>query len=163
MSSSRRVAFRQQSLVCVSAILFLFLGGGGLLRSSGAQTITYDLVLSGGRVIDPATGLDAVRNLGISDGKVAEADEGRQLCRVWNQNGECWPVQVDTWRIHADRRGASSPGDEYRWRLGNIACQGPLPDSITPNTRLIIHNLKVGNEPDRPVGQHRKVKTQIAE
>jgi N-acyl-D-aspartate/D-glutamate deacylase len=31
----------------------------------------YDLVLEGGRVIDPETGLDAVRNVGIRDGKIA--------------------------------------------------------------------------------------------
>jgi dihydroorotase len=47
------------------------LGFVGLPGSSGAQTITYDLVLAGGRVIDPATGLDEVRHLAIGDGKVA--------------------------------------------------------------------------------------------
>lgn len=31
----------------------------------------YDLVLAGGRTMDPATGLDAVRNIGISGGKIA--------------------------------------------------------------------------------------------
>jgi hypothetical protein len=31
----------------------------------------YDLVLEGGRVIDPETGLDAVRNVGIRDGQIA--------------------------------------------------------------------------------------------
>jgi N-acyl-D-aspartate/D-glutamate deacylase len=31
----------------------------------------YDLVLQGGRVMDPETGLDAVRNVGIRDGKIA--------------------------------------------------------------------------------------------
>ena len=31
----------------------------------------YDLVLEGGRVIDPETGLDGVRNIGIRDGKIA--------------------------------------------------------------------------------------------
>jgi N-acyl-D-aspartate/D-glutamate deacylase len=30
----------------------------------------YDLVLQGGRVMDPETGLDAVRNVGIRDGKI---------------------------------------------------------------------------------------------
>jgi N-acyl-D-aspartate/D-glutamate deacylase len=32
---------------------------------------TYDLVIAGGRVMDPATGLDAVRNIGIRAGKIA--------------------------------------------------------------------------------------------
>jgi N-acyl-D-aspartate/D-glutamate deacylase len=35
---------------------------------AGAQQ--YDLVLEGGRVLDPETGLDAVRNVGIRDGKI---------------------------------------------------------------------------------------------
>jgi len=43
----------------------------------------YDLVLEGGRVMDPETGLDAVRNVGIRDGKIArissEAMNGRRV------------------------------------------------------------------------------------
>ena len=35
-----------------------------------ALSQSYDLVIQGGRVIDPETGLDAVRNVGISQGKV---------------------------------------------------------------------------------------------
>jgi cytosine/adenosine deaminase-related metal-dependent hydrolase len=48
----------------------------------------YDLVLEGGRVMDPETGLDAVRNVGIRDGKIgrvsSEALSGR---RVVHANG----------------------------------------------------------------------------
>ena len=40
-----------------------------LAAPSFAQT--YDLVIEGGRVMDPETGMDAVRNVGIRDGKVA--------------------------------------------------------------------------------------------
>jgi N-acyl-D-aspartate/D-glutamate deacylase len=43
----------------------------------------YDLVLEGGRVMDPETGFDAVRNVGIRDGKIArispEALGGRRI------------------------------------------------------------------------------------
>ena len=39
-----------------------------LAAPSFAQT--YDLVIEGGRVMDPETGVDAVRNVGIKDGKV---------------------------------------------------------------------------------------------
>jgi N-acyl-D-aspartate/D-glutamate deacylase len=43
----------------------------------------YELVLDGGRVMDPETGLDAVRNVGIRDGKVvrisSEALSGRRV------------------------------------------------------------------------------------
>ena len=31
----------------------------------------YDLVIEGGRVMDPETGLDAIRNVGVSNGKIA--------------------------------------------------------------------------------------------
>ncbi len=36
-----------------------------------AQSGAYDLVITGGRVMDPESGLDAVRNVGIRDGKIA--------------------------------------------------------------------------------------------
>ena len=35
----------------------------------------YDIVITGGRVIDPETGLDAVRNVGIKGGKIAAVTE----------------------------------------------------------------------------------------
>jgi N-acyl-D-aspartate/D-glutamate deacylase len=35
----------------------------------------YDLVITGGRVIDPETGLDAVRNVGVKDGTIAAITE----------------------------------------------------------------------------------------
>jgi N-acyl-D-aspartate/D-glutamate deacylase len=46
----------------------------------------YDLVIEGGRVIDPETGLDAVRNVGIRDGRIVriagEALSGRRVVHV---------------------------------------------------------------------------------
>jgi N-acyl-D-aspartate/D-glutamate deacylase len=36
---------------------------------------TYDVVLANGRVIDPETGLDAVRNVGIKGDKIAAVTE----------------------------------------------------------------------------------------
>jgi N-acyl-D-glutamate deacylase len=41
-------------------------------RAAGPR---YDLVIEGGRVIDPETSLDAVRNVGITDGKVVAVTE----------------------------------------------------------------------------------------
>jgi N-acyl-D-aspartate/D-glutamate deacylase len=41
-----------------------------------AQASTYDLVIQSGRVIDPESGLDAVRSLGIRDGKIAAVSRG---------------------------------------------------------------------------------------
>lgn len=46
----------------------------------------FDLVLEGGRVMDPETGLDAVRNVGIRDGKIvrisSEALSGRRVIQA---------------------------------------------------------------------------------
>jgi len=42
-----------------------------LFSAAGMGTQQYDLVLEGGRVMDPETGLDAVRNVGIRDGRIA--------------------------------------------------------------------------------------------
>jgi len=48
-----------------------------------ALSQSYDLVIQGGRVIDPETGLDAVRNVGISQGRIkkisAEPLEGKRV------------------------------------------------------------------------------------
>ena len=42
-----------------------------LLLTTAACAQQYDLVIEGGRVMDPESGLDATRNVGISNGKVA--------------------------------------------------------------------------------------------
>ena len=42
-----------------------------LLLSAPLLAQTYDVVVTGGRVLDPETGLDAVRNVGITNGKIA--------------------------------------------------------------------------------------------
>jgi N-acyl-D-aspartate/D-glutamate deacylase len=39
--------------------------------AAGSASANYDLVISGGRVMDPESKLDAVRNIGIRDGKIA--------------------------------------------------------------------------------------------
>jgi N-acyl-D-glutamate deacylase len=38
-------------------------------------TNNYDVVITGGRVIDPETGLDAVRNVGVKGDKIAAVTE----------------------------------------------------------------------------------------
>ena len=54
-----------------------------LAAAMPASSETYDIVLSGGRVMDPETGMDAIRNVGITNGRIAkittEALQGRQL------------------------------------------------------------------------------------
>ncbi len=44
--------------------------------SSGGKSDWYDLVIANGRVMDPESGLDAVRNVGISGGKIRAISMG---------------------------------------------------------------------------------------
>ncbi|HKU24258.1 MAG TPA: amidohydrolase family protein [Candidatus Sulfotelmatobacter sp.] len=53
-------------------VLFCFL----LLCPSLMFAQQYDIVIEGGRVVDPETKLDAVRNVGIQDGRIAKVSEG---------------------------------------------------------------------------------------
>ncbi len=55
--------------VWLAAALFLALPA---LADTGQQ---YDLVINNGRVMDPASGLDAVRSLGIKDGRLVNISE----------------------------------------------------------------------------------------
>jgi N-acyl-D-aspartate/D-glutamate deacylase len=61
-------------------IVFLFLLA---LSTTVAFAQQYDLVLEGGRVMDPESGMDAMRNVGIRDGKIvrisSEALSGRRV------------------------------------------------------------------------------------
>lgn len=55
------------------------LGLASLLLAVGAAAAepSFDLVLAGGRVIDPESGLDAIRWLGVRDGRIAAVSESR--------------------------------------------------------------------------------------
>ena len=46
-----------------------------LLPGSASAQAAFDLVINGGRVIDPETGLDAIRNVGIRENQIAEISE----------------------------------------------------------------------------------------
>jgi N-acyl-D-aspartate/D-glutamate deacylase len=41
-----------------------------LAACSGGPAVTYDLVVANGRVVDPESGLDAVRHVGIRGGRI---------------------------------------------------------------------------------------------
>lgn len=48
--------------------------GALLARIPGAYAASFDLIIKGGRVIDPSSGLDAVRDLAIAGGRIAAVD-----------------------------------------------------------------------------------------
>jgi dihydroorotase len=49
-------------------------GAATFARVRDAFAATYDLIIKGGRVIDPSVGLDAVRDIAIAAGKIAAVD-----------------------------------------------------------------------------------------
>ncbi len=61
-------------LKTLSLSLALALGSGAAIAQDGADQ-TYDLVILGGRVIDPETGLDAVRNVAVEGDRIARITE----------------------------------------------------------------------------------------
>src|SRR5258707_4203460 len=56
-----------------AAGVVLLVASVGMAAGSGPSngTETYDLVIASGRVMDPESGLDAVRNVGIRGGEIA--------------------------------------------------------------------------------------------
>src|SRR5687767_3939945 len=64
-SISRAGVARGRSAVCIA--VFATIVAVAQLQSTQQA---YDLVLAGGRVMDPATGLDEVRNVGIRGGEI---------------------------------------------------------------------------------------------
>src|SRR2546429_8806808 len=59
------------ALLLVAAAVALTVGSGA---SNGTET--YDVVIANGRVMDPESGLDAIRNVGIRSGKIAAISSG---------------------------------------------------------------------------------------
>jgi len=56
-------------------LVFALLVVCGIFAAIPAQAKDYDLVILNGRVMDPETNLDAVRNVGVKDGKIAVITE----------------------------------------------------------------------------------------
>src|SRR5688572_1222487 len=54
-----------------SALVLGLLSFAGAAQAGGSARATYDLVVAGGRVMDPESGLDGVRDVGIRAGKIA--------------------------------------------------------------------------------------------
>lgn len=57
----------------LSITLIVIFGGFAVFP---AQAADYDLVILNGRVMDPESKLDAVRNVGVKDGKIAVVTKG---------------------------------------------------------------------------------------
>src|SRR5215472_14674638 len=72
----KRCARGMGRLRFVAAGVFVFASGLGGAGSTRAQEVSYDFVIANGRVMDPESGLDAVRNVGIGGGKIRAISSG---------------------------------------------------------------------------------------
>src|SRR5262245_42137227 len=81
MTGSRSRAARRAvaTLTAAGAIIAVALCGPGPFRTARPRMVFaaegYDVVVRGGRVMDPETGLDAVRDVGIREGRIARISE----------------------------------------------------------------------------------------
>jgi dihydroorotase len=58
----------RRQLICTGV------AGAALIRAPKAFAATYELIIKGGRVIDPSVGLDAIRDVAIAGGKIAAVE-----------------------------------------------------------------------------------------
>jgi len=69
-------------LALATAALLAVDFGLGAKKSAAQEDVTYDIVIANGRVMDPESGLDAVKNVGITGGRIraisSEALKGSQ-------------------------------------------------------------------------------------
>jgi N-acyl-D-aspartate/D-glutamate deacylase len=77
----RTLGGRQQFVIAAMALLTVFLVAGAKKHNS-TEPATCDVVIANGRVMDPESGLDAVRDVGIRGGKIvaisSETLKGKQ-------------------------------------------------------------------------------------
>ncbi len=93
-------------------MVLMLLGGCGEPATDAANRAqSFDLVLAGGRVMDPESGLDAVRNVGIREGVIAAVSETPlEGARIIDAGGlVVAPGFID---LHA--HGQSPKGQEYQ-------------------------------------------------
>src|SRR5882757_8408185 len=77
-----RSRLREEAMGILRAVLTC------ILISIPAFAQTYDIVIRGGRVLDPETGLDAVRDVAITQGKIARiSKDPLSAARIFDAHG----------------------------------------------------------------------------
>ena len=79
--AARGVKLGMRITIAAAALLAVYFGVGAK-KNAVPEEATYDIVIASGKVMDPESGLDAVRNVGISGGQIraisSEGLKGRQ-------------------------------------------------------------------------------------
>jgi dihydroorotase len=85
-------------------------GAAMMTRMRNAQAATYDLIIKGGRVIDPSVGLDGVRDVAIAGGRIVavEADIVGDAVETMDARGKIVAPGLIDIHTHAGR-GKDSP------------------------------------------------------
>ncbi len=68
-------AWQHSFTLRVASLILIAIAAASACSSSTQPPASYDLVVANGRVIDPESGLDAVRHLGISGGRIEAVSE----------------------------------------------------------------------------------------
>src|SRR5260370_42307646 len=96
----------RRQFICAGA------AGAALLGNvPGAYAATYDLVIKGGRVIDPSVGLDAERDVAITRGKIAavEANIAAHAAETIDARGKIGAPGLTDIHTQPGRRQARPP------------------------------------------------------
>src|SRR2546430_3722849 len=74
--TARAAIWRPGDTVRMTRGKFVWAGAGAALlaRAPKALAATYDLIIRGGRVIDPSVGIDGIRDVAIAGGKIAAVE-----------------------------------------------------------------------------------------
>src|SRR5881275_2829150 len=102
----RRIMTRHR-LFALPLLVVLLAAVALAARGPGPQGEQYDLVLMGGRVLDPETALDAKRNVGIRDGRIA-AVTASPRGRACSPGGAGIVVTARFIHLHRERQDSES-------------------------------------------------------